>query len=177
MARADPQVNFRIPEALKSALEQAATAAGRSLTAEIVQRLESSFTATTSEELEHLQRVAMGTIETQRAQMEAAEMQNDLLALLLLELAPTDARVSARKRELVKGYADSLLSQRAIKPGMEADLLAKARVRREAISAKLDQLRVDTDQLRTKFDSTDPSQRSATSDRKLKKKGRPVSSE
>lgn len=45
MARDDPQVNFRMPAALKRRLEQAADASGRSLTAEIIQRLEQSFTS------------------------------------------------------------------------------------------------------------------------------------
>lgn len=43
MARDQPQVNLRIPAPLKDALDAAAAKNGRSLTAEIVQRLESSF--------------------------------------------------------------------------------------------------------------------------------------
>lgn len=43
MARSDPQVNLRIPEYLKLALEQDAAAAKRSLTAEIVARLQFSY--------------------------------------------------------------------------------------------------------------------------------------
>lgn len=43
MARDDPQVNFRMPAELKSRLEQAAQASGRSLTQEIVRRLEQSL--------------------------------------------------------------------------------------------------------------------------------------
>lgn len=45
MARVDPQVNFRIPEALKTRLEAAAREAKRSLGAEVVRRLEISFEA------------------------------------------------------------------------------------------------------------------------------------
>ncbi|MBV6816052.1 Arc family DNA-binding protein [Xanthomonas campestris pv. passiflorae] len=45
MARNDPQVNIRLPAALKAELDKAAEKAGRSLTAEIVQRLEDSFRA------------------------------------------------------------------------------------------------------------------------------------
>ncbi|WP_083827952.1 Arc family DNA-binding protein [Achromobacter insuavis] len=44
MARTDPQVNFRMPAYLKERLESAATKHGRSVTQEIVQRLEHSFT-------------------------------------------------------------------------------------------------------------------------------------
>ncbi|MCC4607153.1 Arc family DNA-binding protein [Xanthomonas campestris] len=45
MARNDPQVNIRLPAGLKAELDKAAEKAGRSLTAEIVQRLEESFQA------------------------------------------------------------------------------------------------------------------------------------
>ena len=43
MARNEPQVNLRIPEALKSGLDAAAIKNKRSLTAEIVARLQASF--------------------------------------------------------------------------------------------------------------------------------------
>ena len=43
MARNDPQINLRIPETLKAALDAAAAETGRSLTAEVVQRLVDSF--------------------------------------------------------------------------------------------------------------------------------------
>ncbi|TPM59369.1 Arc family DNA-binding protein [Mesorhizobium sp. B2-2-4] len=43
MAREDPQINIRMPAALKLRLEDAALELGRSVTAEIVSRLEQSF--------------------------------------------------------------------------------------------------------------------------------------
>lgn len=43
MARDDVQVNFRMPEALKAALEEAARANKRSITAEVVYRLQASI--------------------------------------------------------------------------------------------------------------------------------------
>ena len=43
MARTDPQVNFRIPADLADRLKEAAAANNRTLTAELVHRLESSF--------------------------------------------------------------------------------------------------------------------------------------
>lgn len=43
MARKDPQINIRIPADLKSQLEGAAGAGGRSVTAEIITRLQASF--------------------------------------------------------------------------------------------------------------------------------------
>lgn len=43
MARTDPQVNIRLPADLKDRLDEQARASGRSLTAEIVYRLEASL--------------------------------------------------------------------------------------------------------------------------------------
>lgn len=43
MARNDPQVNFRIPADLKDKLQQSADENSRSITAELVLRLENSF--------------------------------------------------------------------------------------------------------------------------------------
>lgn len=43
MARTDPQVNFRIPAELKDKLDDAAKENGRTLTAELILRLEMTF--------------------------------------------------------------------------------------------------------------------------------------
>lgn len=43
MARQDPQVNFRIPADLKARLEEAAQRNNRTITAELVSRLERTF--------------------------------------------------------------------------------------------------------------------------------------
>jgi len=43
MARSDPQVNFRIPERLNERLKESAAASNRSITAELVTRLEESY--------------------------------------------------------------------------------------------------------------------------------------
>lgn len=43
MARTDPQVNFRIPVELKDKLDNAAKENGRTLTAELILRLEMTF--------------------------------------------------------------------------------------------------------------------------------------
>jgi phage shock protein A len=45
MARTDPQVNIRLPADLKARLDEHAAKEGRSLTAEVVYRLELSFAA------------------------------------------------------------------------------------------------------------------------------------
>jgi len=46
MARTDPQVNFRIPESLLERIKAAAAESNRTVTAELVSRLESSFNGT-----------------------------------------------------------------------------------------------------------------------------------
>lgn len=46
MARTDPQVNIRMPAALKQQLEEYAALSGRSFTAEVVARLEESIRVT-----------------------------------------------------------------------------------------------------------------------------------
>ena len=43
MARSDPQLNIRIPEQLKARVETAARESGRSVTAEILARLQQTF--------------------------------------------------------------------------------------------------------------------------------------
>ena len=43
MSRKNPQVNFRIPSELKAKLEHSAKEQNRSITAELISRLESSF--------------------------------------------------------------------------------------------------------------------------------------
>lgn len=43
MARTDPQVNFRIPVELKDKLDNAAKENGRTITAELILRLEMTF--------------------------------------------------------------------------------------------------------------------------------------
>lgn len=48
MARDDPQINLRIPAALKERLDEASVQSKRSLTAEVVARLEESFDAGSS---------------------------------------------------------------------------------------------------------------------------------
>lgn len=50
MARTDPQINFRMPQRLRDALDSAMGVSGRSLTAEIVERLEGSFRSEVTED-------------------------------------------------------------------------------------------------------------------------------
>ena len=49
MARTDPQVNFRIPLELKEKIEKAAADSGRSITSELITRLDASFAEETTD--------------------------------------------------------------------------------------------------------------------------------
>jgi hypothetical protein len=69
MARTDPQVNFRIPAPLKDAIEAAAAASNRTVTAEIVSRLDESFTRSHAAQLE-----TWGELNSLRAQVESYKM-------------------------------------------------------------------------------------------------------
>lgn len=68
MARNDPQVNIRLPEELKEALDRGARESGRSLTAEIVHRLQAFVARNLSDDarIAQLER-------TQHALIEAVE--------------------------------------------------------------------------------------------------------
>lgn len=65
MARIDIQMNIRIPETLKVMLERAAASSGRSVTAEIVNRLEASFPENVAHVLLARRQEEMGLIESQ----------------------------------------------------------------------------------------------------------------
>lgn len=45
MARTDPQINFRLPKQLKDKIEQSAKDNGRSVTQEVIARIEQSYSA------------------------------------------------------------------------------------------------------------------------------------
>lgn len=103
MARIDPQVNLRMPADLKSRLEDAASESGRSLTGEIVHRLESTFPKTLdwlkhnrAEEV-HTLRVSVDQQVHRVSALKAAGQlqQHDLLELgrrrLLLQTLESDA--------------------------------------------------------------------------------------
>ncbi len=103
MARIDPQVNVRMPADLKGRLEDAAEASGRSLTGEIVHRLESTFPKT----LDWLRQNRAEEVQTLRVSVEQQVQrvttlkasgqlqQHDLLELgrrrLLLQTLESDA--------------------------------------------------------------------------------------
>ncbi len=54
MARTDPQINLRIPAALKKKIELTAVENSRSINSEVVQRLEQSFEQKSFESLENV---------------------------------------------------------------------------------------------------------------------------
>lgn len=63
MARTDIQMNIRIPELLKFRLETAAKQSGRSVTAEIVERLDASFPESFLERLAESRQEEMANLE------------------------------------------------------------------------------------------------------------------
>ena len=66
MNRPDQQFKLRLPVELKARLEESATAGGRSLTAEIVHRLEQSFHAGSVLSVEHVLVMASTNVEGSR---------------------------------------------------------------------------------------------------------------
>ena len=119
MARNDPQVNLRIPPALKARLEESAQATGRSLTAEVVQRLEDSFLA--------------GAVSD-------ALLRARLLTLTLAaELAPHKPRMVTLVNELLSSTIESdKLTKRFLDMARDGDPIAT--VAHDTIFNKLDTL-------------------------------------
>lgn len=62
MSRTDSQVNFRLPPDLRQKLQNAADEAKRSLTAEMVMRLESSFKSTGAAEADLIHRTVQSVL-------------------------------------------------------------------------------------------------------------------
>jgi Arc-like DNA binding domain len=75
MAREDDQLKFRVPSGLRARLEKVATANKRSLNAEIIARLEASFTneARSKAAAAKLMKIGMGSddVEARFAEIEA----------------------------------------------------------------------------------------------------------
>ncbi|MGU3496326.1 Arc family DNA-binding protein [Xanthobacteraceae bacterium A53D] len=94
MARDDLQVNLRMPAELKEALEEAARVSGRSLTAEVVRRLTSSFALVPK--LEDNERRLMSLVTDLRRSQNTLEHQAQQLADLAERYA--DERNEAEDR-------------------------------------------------------------------------------
>ncbi len=66
MSRDDPQLKLRLPQQLKDKVDQAAKDSGRSINAELVQRIEQSFLSTSDNErdalIEQQQQVIKNTL-------------------------------------------------------------------------------------------------------------------
>lgn len=101
MAKTDPQVNVRIPADLKSLIEEAASASNRTVTAEVVSRLQQSFEnnqAPPSDEAWHWeikQRTSELRLETAQGHIRNVKMHGDLLRMRMQQMktekAPADA--------------------------------------------------------------------------------------
>ncbi|WP_331708671.1 Arc family DNA-binding protein [Pandoraea sputorum] len=121
MARSDPQVNIRMPSDLKARLEDAADASGRSLNAEIVDRLTSSLSdelaplRTSIRELElNLLRKEATLVEVRAAAVSMAMFTTELANLLSDGIAdeqhPFFKRLKQYK-DIAKNIADKNLAE------------------------------------------------------------------
>ncbi|MGA6180818.1 Arc family DNA-binding protein [Stenotrophomonas sp. NPDC077421] len=119
MARTDPQVNVRMPADLKSELEGAASASGRSLTAEIVTRLEWSLESQLLDQV-HLLHKNLGEVRNLAADLDG--------------LTADIKRYEAGQREALRW----LLEDEAIP---EDRALAAARLARDTMNERLYALR------------------------------------
>lgn len=82
MARSDPQLNFRIPVDLRERLETAAAHNKRSLTQELVERLEASFVsaafpARDQEDLHAMMDISVAQLDFHMAQNQVAEARDE----------------------------------------------------------------------------------------------------
>ncbi|NMW23373.1 Arc family DNA-binding protein [Rhodanobacter denitrificans] len=92
MARTDIQMNIRLPANMKAQIEAAAQESGRSVTAEIVARLERSFPLSINEQILELRRAEVAEL---RAWLErASALSQELKDRLASESLPSDRRGS-----------------------------------------------------------------------------------
>ena len=91
MARNDPQINFRIPLTLRARLEQATAASGKSLTAEVVGRLESSFSLSDAHEKLSLDFETL--LASHKIMQQVLQSQMDILTILVRELDWAHGRI------------------------------------------------------------------------------------
>ena len=119
MARNDPQVNLRMPAEIKASIEAAAETSKRSLTSEIVARLQDSFTSTRASLGDSLSlQTVNGELEQQRALArqfrELADSSDSIrtfLASILLSIlakVPEDAFDSDTDKRIYRNVAEWL---------------------------------------------------------------------
>lgn len=100
MARTEPQVNIRIPAELKNLLETMASENGRSLTAEIVARLQQSFEARADATQLEIQNEAL------RAQLESYKRVSQILDITQKVLAEALVKAIDRMpKQAREGYS------------------------------------------------------------------------
>jgi hypothetical protein len=103
MAADDPHFRLRIPAALKARIEEAAHAKKRSINAEIVDRLDRSFAATTSRNNDEVRAIADL----------AATTASHRMAELVLSLLDSGAIENEASRKTVRDLLKSMLSASA----------------------------------------------------------------
>ncbi len=118
MARSDPQLNFRIPAELRDKLEAAAQANKRSLTGELIARLEATFDETVVTTVEA--KVRPGS-EEKRFEFNADEIADKVVQRLELMarektseervIIPKQSDLEQRMKETYLQYAAAVLRQ------------------------------------------------------------------
>lgn len=108
MARSDPQLNIRMPSALKDRLEEAAKESGRSVTQELIYRLEQSLDDRPVQSQKDV--YALSTIERLEGMLVATETQRDSTAQQTLSIATALAATYPYARAVMR--ADPTLEKR-----------------------------------------------------------------
>ncbi len=119
MSRTDPQMKIRIPDDLKEAVETAAAGAGRTLNAEVVQRLTATF-AVDGDVAALASQVEMLTAQRDDAYRAVRALQGTQEALAQLTLAVADLAALSK----AAGAKSTISSARAVANALLAPLSA-----------------------------------------------------
>lgn len=139
MSRTDPQMKIRLPDELKESIESAAAAAGRTLNAEVVQRLGATF-AVDGDVAALARQVEALTVQRDDAYRAIRAMQGTQEALAQLTIAVADH--ASRTRDA--NAQSTIAAARAVAAGLLAPLpaadevaaIAPVKRRRSSASAK-----------------------------------------
>lgn len=121
MARTDPQVNIRIPAELKAKLDTAAADSGRSLTAEIVQRLDASYAGSHQAEVSAAMHAAISSIII-------SSFSYETLRISLTVFDEESSRAIQTKQLLDTAFINIMLMVRVLR-SMEPDQLTLEKVK------------------------------------------------
>jgi len=172
MARDDPTIYLRIPADLKEKLDQEALNNRRSLTSEVVARLNESFEGPRKDVFDVLQRETEAMLAALTAQVQMQQMRIDLARVRLDGLFMKRRALEAESRELIaKAKTDRELKLAAAAgdelhqvlsdaASVEVELVGLAKERDETI-AQLEHVRQMVDSARTGLEESLKSKRRA----------------